>query len=290
MRLGFRVGSVLFPQMAERRAAALMLTPRRRSASAVRAVPAGARSVVIPADGLILRGWEWGIGAKPTVVLVHGWSGIAADMAPLAMPLVDAGYRVLAPDMPAHGRSGGRRTSLVEWLRALDAIERSVGRIAALVGHSFGATAVTLRLAEGSRAGRAVLIAPAPGPAYFMDRVRRFMRLPDARVPGMVREVVAMVGRDLQALEPSRVAPGLRVPALVIHDPADVEIPWESVERLASAWPGLRLDVVEGVGHYHILRDAAAVERAVAFVDGTLPEIVPAPTRPLPRPKHAARD
>ena len=49
--------------------------------------------------------WDWGEG--PTVLLVHGWNGAAAQLAGYVQPLVDAGYHVVAFDQPGHGHSSG---------------------------------------------------------------------------------------------------------------------------------------------------------------------------------------
>ena len=43
-------------------------------------------------------------GAGPSVVLVHGWTGAAANWVELA-PLLARRYRVLVPDLPGHGGS-----------------------------------------------------------------------------------------------------------------------------------------------------------------------------------------
>lgn len=266
LRAWFRVTSVVAPSVAERQAATLFRTPRRRKARDVARVPAAARRVLLDDGRQRLVGWEWGLGPKPVVLLVHGWSGLANDMETLAGALVDAGFRALAFDMPAHGQSPGRQTSLVEWIAALQAIDRWTGGLAGIVGHSFGGTATTLGLEAGLSATRAVLIAPASGPMLYVDRIRRLIGLPEARVPGMVRRLVEQVGREIPYFEATRAAGQLRQPALLLHDPADEEVSWEGVEALAGAWRGSELELREGVGHYRILRDAGVAARVAGFL------------------------
>jgi len=260
------VASVLAPRVAERQAAAMFLTPRRRPVAHRRRHPRGARAVLMDAGGLALHGWEWGLGPKPRVLLVHGWGGLASDLSTIAEALVERGFRVLAFDMPAHGRSSGRRTTLVEWVRALRAVEGWAGGLDAVVGHSFGTAALALALEEGLRARRAVLLAPSPGPLQALDQARRLMGLPEARVPGMIARLGAVVGREMDYFEPARAARSVRVPALVLHDPADAEVPFEAVERLAEAWRGSRLELLRGVGHRRILREPAVAARAATFI------------------------
>jgi pimeloyl-ACP methyl ester carboxylesterase len=209
--------------------------------------------------------WHWGQG--PRVLLVHGWAGDAADLAPIAAALVRAGYEAVLVDMPAHGSSTGRRTSLVEWMWALRAIVQATGPIEAVVAHSFGAAAATLAMGElGVAAGGAVMLAPAGSPWEFVRRFAGTIGLPDARAQGMAGRVSTRVGRTPESLDPRHAASGLAVPALVLHDPADSEVPWSHGERLAAAWPGARLEPRPGTGHRRILRDRATIDTIVGFV------------------------
>ncbi|MFL5575479.1 MAG: alpha/beta hydrolase [Gemmatimonadaceae bacterium] len=203
------------------------------------------------------------------MLLVHGWEGSGADLVPVAESLVEAGYRAALVDLPAHGRSGGRRTSLVEWLRALRAVAGVVGPIHAAVGHSFGGAAVALALAEGDVEARgAVLIAPAVGPAEFVERFARTIGLPADRTAGMVRRLGARVGRDIASLDVRRAARAIALPALVLHDPLDREVPWEHARAIADAWTGSRLVARQGLGHRRILADAESIRAVVEFVAG----------------------
>ncbi|MEP7000186.1 MAG: alpha/beta fold hydrolase [bacterium] len=268
MRLWFRLISALAPAAAEHQAAVIFLTPRRRKAHDVRAVPVGAIRVHMNYGGFHLMGWEWGVGTKPVVLLVHGWSGLAKDMESVARALVDEGFRAVAFDMPAHGNSPGRRTSMVEWVRALRAAEQWAGGLAGVLGHSFGATAVTLALEEGMQAPRALLMSPAPGPMHYVDKIRRFIGLPASRVPGMLRSLEKQVGRAIPHLEGARAAKSLNMPALVLHDPEDSEVPWEHVQAMIGAWRGSRLETRPGLGHYRILADKSTSDAAAAFLAG----------------------
>ena len=78
--------------------------------------------------------------ALPVVVLVHGAQNDHSVWTLQCRALLAAGYAVLAPDLPGHGRSGGAALASVEaladWLLALcDAA--GVGR-ALFAGHSMG--------------------------------------------------------------------------------------------------------------------------------------------------------
>ncbi len=265
LRLWIQGASLFAPRYAERFAARLFLTPRRRPK-----VPAPIDGVE-PAQFTLdvsdeqLVGWRWGNGG-PKVLLVHGWSGRAADMSSLAVALARRGYEAIAVDMPAHGGSAGRRTNLAIWSRLIPAIARQLGPFHAAVGHSFGAAAVTLAIDEGLEVSRAVLIAPPLGPAYFMERMRRFLRVPSARAAGMESELVRIVGRPIADFNADMVAARLAQPALILHDPHDDEVPFAHGAAIAAAWRGSTMVSSTGEGHYRILKSPATIGRALEFL------------------------
>ena len=269
LRTWFRVASAVAPRAAERHAASLFLTPPRVKPNDVvlEDADAGRYALEVREGELRVAAWSWGSG--PTVLLAHGWGGTAADMAPLAERLQAAGYRAVLFDFPAHGRSPGRRTNMVEWLRMIRAIAATVGPVHALAGHSFGAAALAIALAEhGMDVRGAVLLAPVIGPALFVDRFSGTVGLPPARAEGMMRHIAETIGREPRSLDARWAVKHLHVPALVVHDPADREVPWAHAEAIADAWPGSRLLPADGLGHNRLLRDDRILSAATEFIRG----------------------
>lgn len=142
---------------------------------------AASRDITLP-SGLRLRYYEAGAADATPVVLLHGsgpgatgWSNFSGNIGAIA----DAGFHVVAPDMPGWGDSDAQATAgmdhdatLVDFLDALGLDK------AALVGNSMGAhTAVrfatlhperiTHLVTMGASLGRgpASLFAPADGPS-----------------------------------------------------------------------------------------------------------------------------
>jgi pimeloyl-ACP methyl ester carboxylesterase len=264
-RGGMRLLSWIAPRQAEKLALRLFATPRRppRSRTDPAAEVAG-RRFVVAADGNQLTAWEWGAG--PTVVLTHGWSGHAGQLVGFVDPLVRAGHRVVAFDHPAHGQSSGRRTNYVGVSRALAAVAQQVGPVSAVIAHSLGSTATILALTRGLEVERVVLVAPPADPPGYARGFGRAIGLPQARIDGMLERIRVLVGGDLQSIDGRRLATEMRVPALILHDRGDPEVPFAHGEAIAAAWPGARLEGVEGLGHNRILRDPAVIARAVEFV------------------------
>jgi pimeloyl-ACP methyl ester carboxylesterase len=210
--------------------------------------------------------WDWGEG--PTVLLVHGWNGSAAQMAGFVQPLVDAGYHVVAFDQPGHGLSGGTRANLLDLAEAVRAVAARVQHVHAIVAHSLGATASVLAIAQGLEVGRAVLYAPPAEVAPFVRGFARGLGLSPARADGVLARVAAELGGDLGALALDKLAPRVRTPLLILHDPDDRSVPFAHGRAVADAAPDARLVRLRGLGHAGALVNRPAIARAVDFVAG----------------------
>lgn len=97
--------------------------------------------------------------SNPRVVLVHGFTQTRRSWDALLPRLVD-GHEVLAVDAPAHGRSAGHRTDLVEGARLLG----KAGGRASYVGYSMGGRlALHLAVQQPDLVDRLVLVGATAG-------------------------------------------------------------------------------------------------------------------------------
>jgi pimeloyl-ACP methyl ester carboxylesterase len=264
IRLPFRLASMISPQLAGEMARLIFFHPlRTRPNEAQAAVLAKAEPITLDLDGLKLAAYSWGEG--PLVLLVHGWSGHAGQMTDFVRPLTSAGFRAVAIDLPAHGASGGRLSSLVHFSRAIRAAAEHLGPVHAIVSHSFGGGGMIQAFLSGLRANRAVLLAP---PAQFHDYwgvFRSRMGMSHAVWRTLVERSEHWLGISFPEVHPEIGAPAMTVPALVLHGTADRVCPVTEGRRLAHLWPGARLREFD-TGHVSILRDARAITAAVEFI------------------------
>ncbi len=213
--------------------------------------------------------YTWGEG--PTVLLAHGWAGRASQMAVYADPLVRRGFRVVAFDAPAHGRSDGTHTVLPEFVTAIERVAEAVGPLHAVIAHSLGAAATTMALARGVQAERVVFIAPPERPVNYLDRAAQMLGFSPAIARRTQRRLERRYGVEFDDARGSVLARSLRIPMLAIHDEHDAEVPHAEGRRLTDAWPGARLMTVHDLGHRRIVRDDGVVRAAVDFVTADAP-------------------
>lgn len=212
-----------------------------------------------------LSGLRWGT-AGPVVLLLHGWEGRAAQFAPLARPLVAAGRTVIALDAPAHGRSPGRESTLMEFSIALEEAAAELRNLEAVVGHSLGGAAAAIALSRGLPAERAVLIA---APSSIERSLRAFasaLGLPGPALRRFVGLIEDANGVPARELEIGRLVQDLRQPALVVHDRADTRVPFAEGQAIAGAWRGAQLLATKGLGHSRLLADPGVVRHIAAFL------------------------
>lgn len=226
-------------------------------------------------DGHRVAGEEWGEG--PPVYLVHGWGGQRAHLAVFVKPLVEAGFRVIAFDLPSHNESdpgalAPGRTTAIECAGAIAAMIETHGQAHAVVAHSLGANSTVLAAAQGAKVGRLVGIAPMGEFPLYLDLFAARHNFGPRILKGLHRRLEKRIGMRLY--ETNMTHNGRLAgypPLLLIHDPDDPDSPHAASERVAAAWPGASLLTTRGLGrlaHYRILRHRNAIRAGVDFVSG----------------------
>lgn len=205
----------------------------------------------------------------PRVLLVHGWAGDAQQWRALGERLAVQGFDPVLLDLPAHGRSDGRRSTLPQWVRTLFAVTAALGPWHAVVAHSLGALASAHAVARGLPANRLALVATSPPPRQFLRWFAGVLGAGEALAQRMQARIEQREGVPMLQFEPAWLGPRLGLPMLLLHDPEDRVAPAPAVERLAAALPAARLEWHGGLGHRRILSDDRVLQRLVDFVAPT---------------------
>jgi pimeloyl-ACP methyl ester carboxylesterase len=183
--------------------------------------------------------------------------------------------RVIAPDMPGHGRSQGRLASIEEWRDAVGAVAAGLCLgPAILVGHSLGGAAALLSaLAWPDKVAALVLVASAPrfpvSRRVFEILEQRFPEWPETfaelgyspATPAEVRKggaAMACSASREQTLRDYRAAAAIdlrddlgriRCPTWVFGGHDDLMAPARWSEVLAAQIPSARLFLLPRTGH-----------------------------------------
>ena len=115
-------------------------------------LPAGIRAGVVDGiNGLRVHLLEAGEAGRPLLLLLHGFPELAYSWRKVMPALAEAGYHVVAPDLRGYGRTTGWSAEYdtdlapfrpVNMVRDAIGLVRALGheRVAAVVGHDFGAS------------------------------------------------------------------------------------------------------------------------------------------------------
>jgi pimeloyl-ACP methyl ester carboxylesterase len=209
--------------------------------------------------------YHWGEG--PTVLLMHGWNGRGAQLGAFAQPLAQAGFRVVAFDAPAHGRTPGRDTNLPEVSEALLEVATKFAPLHGVIAHSFGVPCTLYAIAHGLAPRRVVALSPPSRIEFLMDSFAAGLALSEPVKAVHRRLMEKRFGADVwQRFAPNGLASEIDIPALLIHDDQDDDVPLREGEALARAWPRSEFMRTSGLGHRRILRDPAVIERTATFL------------------------
>ena len=219
----------------------------------------------INVNNVSINVWSWGQGMP--VLFIHGWSGRGTQAVHLMQPLIDSGYRVISYDGPAHGETAGRQTSMLEISDVILALSEHYGPFHCTITHSFGGMILAYSIALGFNTASAVCICPPATIESILHNFQHALMIPDKVLAVMKDLLYTNYGSDLErrvsTLSNVRT---LSIPALVIHDNGDTDIPWEDGRAVAKAWPGAKFMLTHGLGHRRILRDPAVVSAISEFI------------------------
>lgn len=266
IRLAFSILGPVFPRLMGRRAFDLWFRTRRfpESAAGKRFAREAQRETLVVED---LPVAVYTLGEGPVVLFVHGWSGRGSQVAAFARPLVAAGYRVMAVDAPGHGDTPGDRTNILECTAVLHAFARNYGDVYAAITHSFGGMVLAYAMSNGMHIDRVVCISAPAHVDYLLDGFAQTLAIPDKVIEDVQRRMDERFDEGFwETISTVVNVRDLDVPALVIHDRDDHNVPWQQGKIIANAWPGARFMQTAGLGHGRILRDAGVVKAAVDFI------------------------
>jgi 3-oxoadipate enol-lactonase len=219
----------------------------------------------IETAGIRLAYRVWGSAGAPPLVLVHGLGDGAGDWDGVA-PAFARHWRVYAPDLRGHGRSGRPGDYSVELMEAdvlgfLDAL--GLDRVD-LIGHSMGGLVGYLLAGDHpGRVGRLIL----EDVAALRPRERVAPERPAGDVPFDWEMVLAIRGQ-IDNPDPAWLERLGRITArtLVIGGGAGSHVPQDWVADLARQIPGAQLETIEAGHQIHDAEPDAFTRAALAFL------------------------
>lgn len=276
IRTGFRFA----PAWGADRAARFFLAPLRRPAPGRTRYVSRETPLAVEAPSGPVAAWLYGRVENPhgeTVLLVHGWEDDHLSWAVLADRLVRDGYRVLALDLPGHGRSPGRIAPIPVQAAAVAAVAREAKVLGltpfrAVIAHSLGGTATLIAATEmGLRAERFAILASPNHPRLFAGAMMKMLGLTAQQTAEVFAAIERIVGRSMDSLYLPPKLRQLAAPGLILHSRDDRTVPLQHSQENAAAWARADFRILDGLGHRRLMSDPGVHNMLLHFVNADAP-------------------
>ena len=203
------------------------------------------------------------------VLIAHGFESSSRTFDGYIAALLKKGYEVIAFDAPGHGRSGGRRILLIDYVKLFRIAGQNYGPFDSFLGHSLGGLALALYLEETPHdaATRLVLIAPAVETTSALEVFAGILHLP-AEVRQEINEYVQEItGHPFAWYSLRRALGQIRANILYFQDEEDRITPLKGAQLVQrDGHSNIRFIYTRGLGHRKIYKDPEIIDQVVDFL------------------------
>ncbi|CAM4015159.1 alpha/beta fold hydrolase [Flavobacterium sinopsychrotolerans] len=221
--------------------------------------------IKVPAIDKEVVVYEYGKSEKK-ILLVHGWSGRGTQLFKIADELLKSGYSTISFDAPAHGKSPGKDTIMVDFIATILEIEKQFGPFEAAIGHSLGGMSVLNAIKKGLKVNHAVVIGSGDIVEDIIDDFVAKLEL-KPNISTLLRlHFEKKYGEKMNSYSAFLAAKETTIPVLVIHDNDDPEVPVKAGIHIHKHLKNGELLLTNGLGHRKILGNSKVIERTVQFI------------------------
>ena len=266
MRQTFAVFEFLSPYITARLTSFLFFTPIRFKAPKQELEFSRlAKTKTIKFKNNKVQVYEWGKADK-AILLVHGWAGRATQVAHLAAPLMEAGYKVYSFDAPAHGNSNGRHTHVMEFSDLIFRIKAIHPEIESIIGHSMGGAACVYAITKGFVTKKCITIGSPSSTKWILKSFCETINV-SSRIEKLMRDrLVAKFQKQFDDLSISNLVKTIDTDGLILHCEDDVDAPVESAHQIHEHWKNSKLVLTKKLGHRRILKNKDVSQTIIDFL------------------------
>jgi pimeloyl-ACP methyl ester carboxylesterase len=204
--------------------------------------------------------------SKKKVLLVHGWAGRSTQLFAFADRLLEKGYMVISFDGPAHGKSTGTTTNLIDFLATIKQINQEYGPFEAAIGHSFGGMCLFNATVRFLELKTFVTIGAGDNVSDILKQFATNLQLRKKTSPKLQQYVEKKWKVSINDFASSYVANQIHIPVLIIHDSEDGDVPVSNAYHIRQNLQKGSLWITKGLGHTKILRDRKIVNNTVDYI------------------------
>ena len=223
------------------------------------------KSIVVPEIQKEIVVYEYGKSDKK-VLLVHGWSGRGTQLVKIADELLKLGYMTISFDAPAHGKSKGNSSIMIEFIASILEIEKQYGPFEFAIGHSLGGMSVLNAIKQNFQVKKAVIIGSGDIIQDIIDDFICKLQLKPEFGIKLRDHFEAKFGGKMDDYSAYKAAEKTEVPVLIIHDKDDDDVSVKAAYNIQKHLKQSEIMITEGLGHRKILGDEAVIQKIKEFI------------------------
>lgn len=200
------------------------------------------------------------------VLLAHGWAGRDTQLFMIANKLLEKGFMVISFDAPAHGKSTGKTTELLDYIETIKEINREFGPFCAAVGHSFGGMAILNTQSQKPIFNCLVTIGSGDKTSTILNNFASNLGLPKSFGVQLKNHFNKKWKINVDDYASSNASKKIDKPVLIVHDVLDGDVDVSCAINIRHNLKKGNLLITKGLGHTKILRDKEVTEKIVTFI------------------------
>ncbi|OIQ22486.1 MAG: alpha/beta hydrolase [Flavobacterium sp. MedPE-SWcel] len=212
-----------------------------------------------------IRVYHYGTSDKK-VLLVHGWSGRGTQLWAIAEELIKNGYSTVSFDAPAHGKSSGKTSNMLEFIASIQELNKKYGPFEYAIGHSLGAMSVLNSIKQGLTVKKAIIIGSGDKIEDILSDFISKLGMNIATRKKMIALFENKFDAKINDYSAYVAAKEVHIPVLVIHDKDDKDVPATASQHIHEHLEKSELMITEGLGHRKILGNGEVIKRTIQFI------------------------
>lgn len=222
-------------------------------------------TVFIPSINKKIVVYHYGKSEKK-ILLVHGWSGRGTQLVKIADELVNLGYSTISFDAPAHGKSKGNSTIMVEFIASILELEKQFGPFDFAIGHSLGGMSILNAIRENLKIKKAVIIGSGDIIQDIIDDFIKKLKLKPEIGNKLRDHFEKKYGVEMDYYSASNAAKEVSTPVLILHDENDTDVNIKAAYHIKENLKNSELMITKNLGHRKILGNAEVIKRIVEYI------------------------
>lgn len=204
--------------------------------------------------------------SEKKILLVHGWSGRGTQLVKIADELLNLGYSTISFDAPAHGKSKGNSSIMIEFIASILELEKQFGPFEFAIGHSLGGMSILNAIRQNLKIKKAVIIGSGDIIQDIIDDFVNKLKL-KTEIGIKLRDYFEKkYNSKMDYYSASNAAKEVTIPVLVIHDENDDDVNVKAAYNIIENLKNSELMITKNLGHRKILGNTEVIKRIAEYI------------------------